>query len=568
MGDGSLIEFPSAVNAVACALAIQRAIDAGAEIRYRIGVNLGDVIVEDNDIYGEGVNVAARLQTLAPVGGVAISKTVHDHIAGRIEVVFDDLGPRVAKSGERPIHVFAYSISANPVRPEARPDAGGKPATRISVLVLPFANMSGDAEQEYFSDGITEDIITDLSKVSALSVIARNTAFTFKGKAVEVTQVARQTGVSHVLEGSVRKAGNRVRITGQLIDGSSGNHVWAERYDRDLDDIFALQDDISRAIVDALKINLLGNERPSSGERGTTNVEAYQYYLMGRHHYRRGGRQNNLTARRLFQKAIEIEPGYAQAYAALAIVESLLLHINDPAVSLESLLAATDRALTLNDRLAEPHAAKAFALLAQGNYQAAIAAAKHAASLDPDLPEAYHALGNALRLAKQYAEAAASYERLAILAPDNFHSLGMAIDCYRSTGSEVEARDAARRAMQRLEKTIALHPDDAMTLAMGTNLWGDLGQIEKARAWAKRALDLDPDDYIVHYNIACFHAGIGELEQAIDILEFCVPHLRAIQFHWMQQDSGMDPLREHPRFKALMERAGKIFEPTPAPKTS
>ena len=237
IGDGALVEFGSVIAAVNCGLAIQQGTEHGdprhadaKPLRYRIGINLGDVIIEGDDIYGEGVNVAARLQAMAPVGGIAVSATVRDHVAGKVACAFEDLGEHTVKNIVRPVHVFVLRPADD--TPEAVDNA--RTQGRVTICVLPFANMSGDPEQEYFSDGISEDIITDLSKVSALWVAARNTAFTFKGKHVDVPQVARQLKVGHVLEGSVRKAGGRVRITAQLIDGATGGHVWAERYDRDL----------------------------------------------------------------------------------------------------------------------------------------------------------------------------------------------------------------------------------------------------------------------------------------------------------------------------------------------
>jgi adenylate cyclase len=254
MGDGALVEFASVVSAVDCAHEIQLASEAAAgspeteQIRYRIGINLGEVIVEGDDIYGDGVNVAARLQSLAEPGSIALSRTVRDQVAGKVAAEFVDLGEHTVKNIARPIHVYALqpTIARKPREP-ASPQR-----RRLSICVLPFANMSGDPEQEYFSDGVTEDIITDLSKVSALAVVSRNTAFTFKARHIDIAQVARQLNVTHVLEGSVRKSGNRVRITAQLIEGATDSHLWAERYDRDLNDIFALQDEISEAIVNAL----------------------------------------------------------------------------------------------------------------------------------------------------------------------------------------------------------------------------------------------------------------------------------------------------------------------------
>src|SRR5205823_5553675 len=239
-GDGILIEFPSVVSAVACAVDIQSAMrtrnatEPAARIEFRIGINLGDIIVEDGDIFGDGVNVAARLEGIAPIGGIAVSPSVRDHVGKRLDLAFEDMGERRLKNIETPIRVYSISLDA----PSTRQADGGAQEEKPSIAVLPFIHMSGDPEQEYFSDGITEDIITDLSKVSGLSVVARNTAFIYKGKTVEVTEVAKHLEVNSVLEGSVRKAGARVRVTAQLINGKDSRHLWADRYDRDLTDIF------------------------------------------------------------------------------------------------------------------------------------------------------------------------------------------------------------------------------------------------------------------------------------------------------------------------------------------
>src|SRR5450432_2868014 len=289
-GDGILVEFPSVVSAVACAADVQRGMrDRNADvppdrrIEFRIGVNLGDVIVEGEDIFGDGVNVAARLESIAKPGGITISHTVRDHVGNRLDLIFEDMGEQELKNIERPIRVYSVSLENSAARnTRAEPSLKQEQPERPSIAVLPFTNMSGDPEQEYFSDGITEDIITDLSKISGLFVVARNSAFTYKGKLAKAQQVGQELGVAFILEGSVRKAGARVRITAQLIDGATGGHVWAERYDRDLNDIFALQDEISEAIVAALKLKLLPEEKKAIEQRGTTNPEAYKLYLMAR----------------------------------------------------------------------------------------------------------------------------------------------------------------------------------------------------------------------------------------------------------------------------------------------
>src|SRR5262245_35841246 len=344
-GDGVLVEFGSAVNAVQCAVDLQHDMDAAnrdqiddRRIVLRIGVNLGDVMVEGSDLYGDGVNIAARLEALAEPGGILVSGTAYDYVRNKVKVCFDDLGPQALKNIAEPVR--AYRVTGTPVvTVSAHKTVSDKP----SIAVLPFINMSGDPEQEYFSDGITEDIITDLSGVSALFVMARNTSFTFKGKAVETVQAARQMKVRYVLEGSVRKAGGRVRITVQLIDGDTGGHIWAERYDREFGDLFALQDDISKNVVAALKIRLLPEELKYITNRSTSDAEAYRYYLQGRSVlfgvYALGDRRTLRVARQMFAKAIEIDPGYARAYAGIANCDANLWAAGDSDVSFDDILA-------------------------------------------------------------------------------------------------------------------------------------------------------------------------------------------------------------------------------------
>ena len=329
-GDGSLVEFRSVVDAVRCAIEVQNGmvernagLPAERRIEFRIGIHLGDVVEEsDGDLMGDGVNIAARLEGICEPGSICLSEQAYWQVKARLDLAIDDRGEVQLKNIADPIRVYSLHVgvpakaSRGTSGARTRPKPSPQPLTlpdKPSIAVLPFTNMSGDPEQEYFSDGITEDIITDLSQGRGLFVIARNSAFAFKGKAVDVREVARDSGVRYVLEGSVRKAGNRVRITAQLIDGEQRAHLWAERFDRDLDDIFALQDEIARAIVDALKIRLMPAERAAIGKRTTENVEAYQYYLMGRQHFLRLGRRNHLSARRLYQRALEIDPDYARA---------------------------------------------------------------------------------------------------------------------------------------------------------------------------------------------------------------------------------------------------------------
>src|SRR6266446_2195286 len=395
-GDGMLIEFPSVVNAVACAADVQRGMRArnsgvpqGRRIEFRMGVNVGDVIVEGGDIFGDGVNVAARLESIAPIGGITVSQAVRDHVGKQLDLSFEDLGERRLKNIERSIRVYSISLDA-PSSGQTSDTASAGPEEKPSIAVLPFINMSGDPEQEYFSDGITEDIITDLSKVSGLFVVARNTAFTYKGKTVEVPEVAKRLGVNFILEGSVRKAGSRVRVTGQLINGKVGGHVWADRYDRDLTDIFAIQDEITHAIVEQLKVKLLPQEKKSIEQAPTDNVEAYTYYLRGRQFLHRHSKAYYDLARRMFTKAIELDPRYARAYAGVADCDSFLrLHYHDDS-PVRKIFEMTEKALALDDRLAEAHASRGLALSIEKRFEESAAEFERAIALDPNSFEAHY----------------------------------------------------------------------------------------------------------------------------------------------------------------------------------
>ncbi|HXU55707.1 MAG TPA: adenylate/guanylate cyclase domain-containing protein [Casimicrobiaceae bacterium] len=557
MGDGALVEFGSVVAAVNCALAIQEA-TARAEperggakgIRYRIGINLGDVIVEGDDIYGEGVNVAARLQALAPVGGIAVSLTVRDQVAGKASCTFEDLGEHTVKNLERPVRAFA-------VHAVEREDQKTRLPHRISVCVLPFANMSGDPEQEYFSDGISEDIITDLSKVSALWVAARNTAFTFKGKHVDVPQVARQLKVSHVLEGSVRKAGGRVRITAQLVDGATGGHVWAERYDRDLNDIFALQDEISQAIVAALKLKLLPEEKKAIEQRGTTDPEAYKLYLMARQYYITGNFGNVRRSEaiiRLCRRAIEIDPNYARPWAMMAGAQINLRFFFGKEG--DDGLAAAERAIELDPNLAEAHAAKSQVLRQNARLEGAIGEIEIALRLDPDSYDVNLAAGQLNYVLRRFDKAIFHYEKAATLVETDFRSAGMLVSSHSAIGDKEGARRAARRALERCEKIVAVEPDNGSAMGFAVGALAALGEAERAKEWAERALLLDPDNINLRYNFACsLITDLHEFDAALDMLAPRFETMGIEVLNWVKTDPDLDPVRDHPRFKAMLAGA-------------
>jgi adenylate cyclase len=424
---------------------------------------------------------------------------------------------------------------------------------RPSVIVLPFNNMSGDPEQEYFSDGITEDIITDLSKVSGLFVVARNTAFTYKGRAVKVQGVGQELGVSFVLEGSVRKAGSRVRVTGQLINAKDGGHVWADRFDRDLTDIFAIQDEITHAIVEQLKVKLLPQEKKSIAQAPTDNVEAYTYYLRGRQFLQRHSKSYYQLARRMFSKAVELDPMYARAYAGIADCDSFLALQYHEGVAIDSILATSAQALTLDAGVAEAHASRGLALSLAQRYEEAMGEFEQAIRLDPNSFEAHYFYGRACFAQNRLEQAAALFERAAELKPDDYQSVAFLTMIYRSIGREREIDAAARKAVERAEQELTVHPENPRPAYLGANCLLLIGERDRAMEWLSRALAIDPDDIMTQYNVACMYTKLRDFDRAFDLLERVLPHANHETKSWIKVDSDLDGLRSLPRYQKVLE---------------
>jgi adenylate cyclase len=562
-GDGILAEFPSVVNAVACAAEVQRAmrdrnaaVPRGRRIEFRIGVSLGDVMVEGDDIYGDGVNIAVRLERFSKPGGIAISQTVRDHVGNRLDLAFEDCGEQKLKNIEKPVRVYSISLGTTlagtttgaAMKREEQPQE-----RRPSVAVLPFTNMSGDPEQEYFSDGITEDIITDLSKISGLFVVARNTAFTYKDKPRTVQQVGQELGVQFLLEGSVRKAGSRVRVTGQLVNTEGGDHIWAERFDRDLTDIFAIQDEITHAIVEQLKVKLLPQERNSIEQTPTDNVEAYTYYLRGRQFLHRHSKSYYHLARRMFAKAIELDPRYARAYAGIADCDSFLLLHYHVDVPIGRILANTDKALALDNRLAEAHASRGLALSIEKRFEESVTEFEQATALDRNSFEAHYLYARASFAHGNFERAATLFERTAEINPDDYQSLILLIQTYRSLGRDQEKDSAARRGIERAEREVILHPEDPRPAYLGIAALIEMGENDRAREWIARALVIGSEDPLTQYNVACGYTKLGETEQALDLLERMLPNVGEEIRMWIKHDSDFAGLHDQPRFQKLLK---------------
>ena len=451
-------------------------------------------------------------------------------------------------------------VSALTGPPKSDPDSVVRQSSRdVSICVLPFQNMSGDIEQEYFSDGISEDITTDLSKVSALEVIARNTAFTFKGQSVNVCEVANKLGVTHVLEGSVRKAGNQVRITAQLIDGRTGGHVWADRFDRDLTDIFTIQDEISKAIVRALKLKLLPEEKKAIEKRGTNSVEAYNLFLLARQYWVTGNHGDVRREERVMRicgKAVEIDPYYADAWALLAIAQSSLRYGFGQEV--DDGFVAAHTALAIDPTISEARLPLAKRLQQRGNAEGAAAEIETAIRLGPESWQVNKEAGRFFLMRRDVPSAMRHYEKAVELMETDFHAWAMLSTCYQSLGETVKLQNCAKMMVSEAQRAVQQDPSNGAALGILAGGYALLGEEEKTREWIDRALLIDPDNLNMRYNFACVLAGhLGDKDGALKMLQSTLPLAGEFQVRIADTDPDFDSLREDPRFQKLVRDAKK-----------
>jgi adenylate cyclase len=542
-GDSVLAEFASVVNAVQCAVEIQTTLKAEnanfppeRRMEFRIGVNLGDVMVDGEQIYGDGVNVAARLESLADPGGICISRTVHENIRNKLPLNYEDLGEQAVKNIAEPVRVFRVMLDGGTTRTTTRATErslrkhwrGGvfslaglaliaavivfvqhlslRPPTttasihpaqspaltlpdKPSIVVLPFTNMSGDQEQEYFSDGITDDLTTALSRLPDLFVIARTSAFTYKGKAVKVQDVSRELGVKYILEGSVRKEANQVRITAQLVDATTGDHIWAEHYDRALRDIFSLQDEIVRRIVTTLNLQLDLMQRGAFDVRQTTNnLEAYDDFLRGWEYYWSFTKEGNAKARQMFEKAIELDPKYADAYSSLGSNYWLgwALQLSPDPNSLDRASQFAQQAITLDESLPPAHIVLSYTYLYKRQYDQATTEAERAVALDPNSALGYEALATIVGESGKPGETIDFVEKAMRLDPQGrYRYLGYEGWAYTQMGRYAEA-------IPIFKLNLARYPN---SLFGRTNLildYTELGREQEAREEAAEVLRISP----------------------------------------------------------------------------
>jgi len=501
-GDAVLAEFPSVADGLACALAMQQALGAqnadgppDRRMQFRVGLHLGDVMTRDGDLFGDAVNIAARLEALAEPGGICVSAAVREHVGTRIAAAFTDLGAQQVKNIADPVHVFR-------IRPLAsRPHAGETPAVqpltapslpdKPSIAVLPFANMSNDPEQEFFADGIAEDVITALSRYPSLFVIARNSCFTYKGRAVEVRQVGRELGVRYVLEGSLRKSGNRIRVTAQLVEAETGNHLWAERYDRDLADIFAVQDEITTAVTIAIAPAVAEAEQQRAMRKPPQNLDAWAAYQRGLWHVGKASADDNALAQRFFQQSIDLDPGFAGGYKGLAFAQcqaAATFSTRGITETQSSAEALARRAVALDAGDAEARSYLGHALWLRGDHEGAPAEAERALTMSPNLAFAHGVRGASLIFSGRLTEGLAAVQTAIRLDPrDPFlatHLNRMILGLYFS-GEYEGTIEAAKRA-------IRSYPDYPNYYRWLAAALGQLGRIGEAKEALDKAIAIAP----------------------------------------------------------------------------
>jgi TolB-like protein len=523
MGDGLLAEFPSVVEAVRCAVDIQQCM-AGREaglpderrIRLRIGVNLGDIIVEGSDIYGDGVNIAARLEGLAEPGGVCISGKVYEEVRNKLPTAFEDLGEQAVKNIREPVRVYRWTEAAADPSPDMAGAEGALPLPdKPSIAVLPFDNMSDDPEQEFLADGLAEDIITALSKVSEMFVIARNSTFAYKGKSPDVRQVARALGVRTVLEGSVRRAGDRVRISAQLVEAKTGRHLWAERYDRQIIDIFDLQDEITQEIVTALEVRLTKGEQVRLRRRQTNHIEAWDLYVRALTCLTHFTREDNVMARELVQRAIQIDSKFGGAWALLAwthYADARAGWGESNEASLKKGVETALKGLAIDQNDADAYAMLGALRTLQRRYDEAIEAGRHAIELSPSAADHYVMYAGTLNFVGRAEDAVNLIQKAMRLSP--FYAdwyLGIIGQSYRLLGRFDEAIAADKERLAR-------NPDNVISDLRLAAVYAELGRDEEARFHVREALKKNPNYLLDQMRDTNPYKDIAEMEHYLDLL--------------------------------------------------
>jgi adenylate cyclase len=565
MGDAVLAEFPSTELAVRAAAALseqyaKKSAGTGRAHNLRVGVHVADVAVgSDGDLYGDGVNAAARVQETAEPGEVVLSEDVWRQLRGRKEFQFESLGDRSLK-GVGPIGLYLVALK-EPATKRQPSSAVSDTAQRVeerkagirSIAVLPFADLSAKHDQEYFSDGVAEEILNALTKVAGLRVPARTSCFAFRGTSVDAREIGKRLGVETLLDGSIRKAGNRLRISVQLIDARNGYQLWSERFDREIEDIFAIQDEIARRVLDALGLSLTEREQRRFLKQSTANVEAYEFYLRGRKLFHSWTRQNMEFARQMFLRAVAIDPDFASAWAGLANTYVDLYRWGRNSRDLEEGQRTSAHALKLDPNLAEAHVAIGQALAIQRQFKDAAAEFERAIELDPTLYDAYYFYARSSFEAGDLEKAVQLFEKAHRSRPEDYQAMALRALALHELGPADKTREADQQAVDLINKYLELNPNEARAYSLGASPLARLGEREHSKQWSEQAIALAPNDPVVLYNAACTLAQLGEHDRALDGLERSIEAGVAVG-DWIKHDPDFESLRDHPRFQAIVKR--------------
>lgn len=544
-GDGFLAVFDGTEPGIRCASEICGTVSTlGLEVR--CGLHVGTVEERaDGDIGGISVHVGARVARLAAPGEVLVTSGVRDAELGS-DFVFEERGQHELKGV--PGHWLLYAVS------NASDDVGEpvrKTLVDRSIAVLPFTNMSPDPENEFFSDGVSEELINRLTKLSQLRVSSRTSSFSFKERNLSIRAIADELGAATILEGSVRRAGNRIRITAQLIDAASDFHLWSHTYDRELEDVFEVQDEIAESIVDALEITLTPREKRAIEGTPATDMKAYDYYLRGRGFFYQNYYPNLSLAEEMYSKAVEIDPQYAPAHAGIATCAVHIYQWYDKDVRhIERANAASTKAIELDPGLAEAHVSRGVVLSVQGDHDQANQEFENAIAVDPALFEAYYFYAREAFTQGDLEKSARLYEKAIEARPDDYQAPLLLAQVYNSLGRDREEQEATANGFAIAEKHVKLNPNDRRALELGGGALVKMGQVERGLEWIERARALGPYDI---YNFVCVYAIAGEPEKALDCLERLADRDQLF-LDWLENDSDLDSIRDHPRFQDILDR--------------
>jgi serine/threonine protein kinase/tetratricopeptide (TPR) repeat protein len=523
----------------------------GRSDQYSLGCVVYEMLSGERPFTGPTAQAVLNKRFMEPAPSLRLKmKDIPDETEAAVtKAMSQDSARRFTTSGE-----FARAmVPAMVTTPVTTPVPEGAQVVK-SIAVLPFTNTSADPENEYFTDGMAEEIINALSKIKSLGVASRTSTFMYKGKTEDIREIGKKLEVSAVLEGSVRKMGTKIRVSAQLINVANGLQLWSERYDREMEDVFAIQDEIAQNIVKALRVVVSEDEKRAIEKAATDNVEAYDYYLRGRKYFHQHRRTSLEFARQMFTRAIEVDPGYARAYAGVADCCSILyMYFDARASNLKQADKASLKALELDPDLAEAHSARGLAFSLSKEYDKAAEEFEKAMKLDPKLYEAPYFYGRACIAQGKSTEAVPLFELACKLRPEDYQAPSFLAQAFAGQGRIAEANKASQRAVKSIEGWLDTNPDDARALNLGAGIWSNLGQTDKALEWANRSLEIDREDPQLLYNVACVYAIEGMKEEALQCLERAIDkgygHLE-----WMEHDSDLNSLRNDKRFKALLER--------------